>query len=306
MRDWALGLLRCPTCHTGLARERDAVACGHCGIRHAIRDDVTDFLGEPHPIVARERAAVGSLDASAAAAQDRLAVLLRRLDAGGLEERDRSDFPCLAHAEQARGQISQLLARYPLASGSVVLELGADHCWASSLLLDAGCRVLALDITEHLGLAPRGTDPALCRIQADMNRLPIADGAVDVVWATAAAHHSWDLEQTFREAARVTRPGGRLVFCCEPLPSWPRWLVGGGFGAEERELGINETWIPRARWLRLCAAAGFRPRLIFPTLRRAEIQQRLQSRHLPAGLAPLLGPLLPTLQVSIHLLGERR
>lgn len=63
----------------------------------------------------------------------------------------------------------------------------------SNLLRDYGHRVLATDITDHLSLATRPGDPDLCRILSDMNRIPLKNEAVDVVWATAAVHHSWNL-----------------------------------------------------------------------------------------------------------------
>lgn len=267
--------------------------------------DIADFLGDPHPVVARESAAVSRLDEGAAEEAGRLRVLLRRMETGALEDAEIAAYPCLGHAAESRSQIRDILKRYPLAPGELLVELGADHCWASGLFLDAGCRVIAVDITDHQRLAARGDDPALCRIKADMNALPLRNASADVVWATAAAHHSWDLARTFREAARVLRPGGRLFFCCEPMPSWLRYPFGTDFGHDERELGINETWIPRSSWLRLCKRAGFEPRLLFPDMDRETIRQRLQARRLPAALAPLVAPFVRTVQVSIHLLAAR-
>jgi len=50
----------------------------------------------------------------------------------------------------------------------------------------------------------------------DLSRF--ADATIDLVWGQAALHHlSHDLGGITREAARVLKPGGRLIFIFEPL-----------------------------------------------------------------------------------------
>ncbi len=305
-RDWVVSLLRCPTCHqVGLMGRMAAVECPACGARFAVSDGLIDLLVQPHPVVARERSTVLRLSGEDESVKERYGELLRRLDAGGLGQEELAEFPSLEHVSRSRAQIRQVLRHYPLCAGELVVELGADHCSATGLLLDAGCRVIATDITDHLKLAPRANDPSLCRIVADMNDLPVAPGCADVVWATAAVHHSWSIERTFAEAARVLRPGGRLYFCCEPLPSWLRHPFGRSFGHAERALGINETWLPRRAWLRAAVRAGFAPRVVSPELDRQALEERLEARHLPRVLAPLARPFLRMLQVSVHLLATK-
>jgi SAM-dependent methyltransferase len=308
LREWAAPLLRCPACgEGGLAggREPGEVRCTACARRFSARRGVIDLLIDPHPVVAREGAAVSRLDRADVSAAGRLASLLPRLEAGELNESDLLEFPCLRHASEGLAQIREVLQRDPLAPGELVVDLGADHCWASGLFLHAGCRVIALDITDHLTLAPRGSHPFLCRLVADMNDIPVRNGQADVVWATAAVHHSWSLDRTFAEAARVLRPGGRLYFCCEPMPSWLRYPFGHFFGTTERDLGINENWLPRRRWLEAATRAGFEARVVLPTLDRKAVEKRLRARRLPGLLAPIAARILNLLQVSVRLLATR-
>ena len=138
-----------------------------------------------------------------------------------------------------------------------------------------------------------------------MNRVPVADASVDVVFAASCVHHSWDMGVTFREIARVLKPGGVAYLCGEPLPSFLRYVVGGRFGHRERELGINETWIRRDVWLRHCRTAGLEPRIVFPNLSDGQMRERLRQRHLPGFLGALLRPAMSTLQVSVHLRAEK-
>ena len=51
---------------------------------------------------------------------------------------------------------------------------------------------------------------------ADAEALPFADDSFDLVLGHAVVHHLPDLEAAFAEAARVLRPGGRLVIAGEP------------------------------------------------------------------------------------------
>jgi len=66
-------------------------------------------------------------------------------------------------------------------------------------------------------------------------------------------------------------------------------------------LGINETWILRAVWLKFGRQAGFAAKVLFPRLDDGVIAEKLKQRRLPAALAPLVRSMLPALQVSIHL-----
>jgi SAM-dependent methyltransferase len=310
--DWAWGILTCPRCNSGGIRADGAdVVCTACGCRIHGEDGVLDFLLDPHPIARREQEAVARTDSSDPTYNNRLAELLRAIDRDEqveLSGEEATAFACINHIQDARRHLVELLNRFDLERESVVLELGADHCWASGLFLDRGCKVIAADITDHLRFAPRSGDGNLFRIKADMNRLPILDESIDVVWITAAAHHSWNPGKTFGEAARVLKPGGAFFLCCEPMPSWLRFALFGfgiGFGRRERKIGVNERLRHRSKWIRLCRKAGLVPTLIFPRHSADAIEAKLRKYHLPRFLKPLAVSLAPLLQVSIHMVAGK-
>jgi ubiquinone/menaquinone biosynthesis C-methylase UbiE len=231
--------------------------------------------------------------------------VLARLNRDALTSQDLASSAHIRAIAESRSQVLALLEQERLAPHSTVLEIGADVGWASTILVDAGCRVVATDITDHILHAPDHDSVNLCRLLADMNRIPLADASVDAVFAASCVHHSWDLALTFREISRVLKPGGTAFLCGEPMPSLPRYIVGGRFGAEERALGINETWTRRDVWLRRCREAGLEPRIIFPNLSDGQVSERLRKRGLPAFLGGLLRPVLSLLQVSVHLRADK-
>jgi SAM-dependent methyltransferase len=278
------------------------VSCAHL---YRETDDVVDCLFDPHPAVVRERNAVHQLDLQGHSVPEQAQDILKRLASNALTEEDLAQSAHTRVIAESRKAILDLLAREPLSRSATVLEVGADSGWTSSILLNTGVRVVATDITDHLFLAPDGSSPNLCRLQADMNRLPLRDGTIDVVFGASCVHHSWDLGTTCRELARVLKPAGVVYFCGEPMPSMVRFVLERGFGHKERAIGINENWIRRAVWLGHLRDAGLEPRILFPVLTNQQLAQRLQKRRLPGLLAPVIRPLLPLLQVSVHLRADK-
>lgn len=106
--------------------------------------------------------------------------------------------------------------------GKQVLDLGAGRCWSTHYLALQGADCVATDLVsaENVGLRAaahymRDQPIYFERVRCDMNEIPFNDGSFDFVFAQAAIHHSQDLPNTFREAARVLRPGGELVLTNE-------------------------------------------------------------------------------------------
>jgi len=105
----------------------------------------------------------------------------------------------------------------------LLLDVGSGTGYGLELLRQRypAARLLALDIARPMLararvalpwwrrlLAPRGQG-WLC---ADLEKLPLADASVDMIWSNLALQWANDLPATLAGFARVLRPGGLLMF----------------------------------------------------------------------------------------------
>lgn len=101
-------------------------------------------------------------------------------------------------------------------TGRSVVELGAGTAYVSAWLARQGAHVVAVDLSEHqLATARRlqGTyGPRFPLVQADGEAVPLASGCVDLVVSEHGVGAWCDPARWVPEAARLLRPGGRLVF----------------------------------------------------------------------------------------------
>jgi SAM-dependent methyltransferase len=89
--------------------------------------------------------------------------------------------------------------------GSRLLDVGAWDCRVSRLFRDRlGCDVTAADVVDK-----NRTDVPL--VVYDGARLPFDDDSFDVVTILYVLHHAADDGAILAEAARVCRPGGRIL-----------------------------------------------------------------------------------------------
>src|SRR6202011_4788374 len=103
--------------------------------------------------------------------------------------------------------------------------LGAPKAGPATRLLDVGCGSgLTLVLATQRGAIPAGLDisPGLLEVardrlpgadlrDGDLEYLPFADATFDAVTGINAFQFAGDPRRALREAARVTRPGGRVV-----------------------------------------------------------------------------------------------
>ena len=263
MKPDLLDLLQCPACHAPgpfslIDPQADPyeivagqIVCAACSAAFPVRHGYCDLLHNPSEPVRGELAAQreierrGSTPDPAAAAPSIL-----RLPDGNPDAEE--------HAPLVRYAVSALCPN----GNETVLDLGAGLGWTSAMFARAGCRCVLVDIYSTVLEAGRcfaQNGAYFDRLLADMSRLPLRPGAFDAVFANAAVHHTPDLDATLREAARVLKPGGRLMFVNEPVVG--RWETRrpAEFGADYRKDGICERAYTTGQWHHAFRQAGLDP-----------------------------------------------
>jgi SAM-dependent methyltransferase len=158
-------------------------------------------------------------------------------------------------------------------SGKHVLELGCGTAYISSWLARQGARVVGLDVTPaQLETARRmqaefGIEFEL--VEASAESVPLPDASFDLVVSEFGASIWCDPYLWVPEAARVLRPGGRLVFLVngvismlcypdEPGPAGTE-LLRPYFGMHRVEWSFEDSvefHLPHGDWIRLLRSNG--------------------------------------------------
>jgi SAM-dependent methyltransferase len=136
-----------------------------------------------------------------------------------------------------------------------IVDLGAGVGWLSARLAELGhhpCAIeLSVDDYDGLGAA-RHYRPQWPRMQAEFDRIPLADASADIVLFNAALHYSTDYRTTLAEALRVLRPGGAIVVLETPI--YRREESGRQMAAErhamfEKRFGTRSETMPSIEFL---------------------------------------------------------
>lgn len=97
--------------------------------------------------------------------------------------------------------------------GMIVADVGTGTGFLAELALDAGARVIGVDISK--GMLAQATSRFTGRDfearSGDTAALPLANGEADAVLGNMVLHHAEDPAAAIREMARVLKPGGTLV-----------------------------------------------------------------------------------------------
>jgi len=120
-------------------------------------------------------------------------------------------------------------------SGEKVLDLGAGYGGAARILAkEHGCHVTALNLSETQNRrnreisAAQGLSDKIDVVHGNFETLPFDDASFDIVWSQDSILHSGKREQVLREAHRVLRDGGQMIFTdpmqaddCDPADLQP-------------------------------------------------------------------------------------
>jgi ubiquinone/menaquinone biosynthesis C-methylase UbiE len=97
--------------------------------------------------------------------------------------------------------------------GQKVLDAGCGGGRYSKIAAEAGAFVLGADHSNAVEKAA-----VLCSdldnvqfIQADLKRLPLAEGSFDAAFSIGVMHHDEDTRKVFDSVARMVKPGGKLA-----------------------------------------------------------------------------------------------
>ncbi len=151
-----------------------------------------------------------------------------------------------------------------LAPGERVADLGSGagfDCFLIGPKVGPSGRAIGVDMTSEMLARARanvaryrertGLDNVEFRL-GEIEHLPLADGAVDVVISNCVINLSPRKAQVWREIARVLRPGGRVavsdLVLLKPLPDAARSLVEALVGCVAGAALVDETraWMAEA------------------------------------------------------------
>jgi ubiquinone/menaquinone biosynthesis C-methylase UbiE len=97
--------------------------------------------------------------------------------------------------------------------GHVVADIGTGTGFLAELALDAGARVIGVDISDGMlaQVTSRFSGRTFEARRGDTAALPLGDGEADAVLGNMVLHHAEDPPAAIREMARALKPGGTLV-----------------------------------------------------------------------------------------------
>lgn len=185
IQDWALELLRCPSCGRQVESTGDALRCPD-GHEWPIRQGVGVFVPDQ--------------DYSSS-----FGFQWNRFDKVQL------DHPGDAESEETFAQKTGL--RPEDVKDRTVLDVGCGMGRFSDVVSRWGARVVGLDLSDAVYAAGRNLADRdnVTILQADVFDLPLRDASFDIAFSIGVLHHTPDTRRAFMQIPRVVKPGGMLA-----------------------------------------------------------------------------------------------
>jgi SAM-dependent methyltransferase len=175
------------------------------------------------------------------------------------------------------GTVGAVAGRLLGRGAGLCLDVGCGTAAHATIVRDLGWRLVGLDISRDQLRVAIEKQRVTQAVRARADRAPFADACVDAVLAIHIHTDVDDWEQVVREAARVLRPGGRLVCVgshpcfigsfAELHPDGTRVLhpgyrdrrltfAGPGIGPDGIRIRVGERHVPLADLLMAVLQAG--------------------------------------------------
>ncbi len=123
----------------------------------------------------------------------------------------------LAYHRAFAPELSQLIAKLPLAPGDRVLDLASGDGVYTGWLTERGAQVIAVDFSRaFLDLAKSQVEQEVSDgqaglVMADVKTLPFPENAFDLVWCAQSLYSLPDPVEAISAMHRLVKPGGRVV-----------------------------------------------------------------------------------------------
>jgi SAM-dependent methyltransferase len=163
--------------------------------------------------------------------------------------------------------LAKLVEGAALTGKERVIDIGCGAGHTAIALAPHAARVTAVDITpEMLGVAADlAARRGLTNIdfeRQDATRLPYPDARFDVAASRVAAHHYHDVVAFVSEAARVLKPGGRLLLADSVAPEDPGLDTFCNAFELLRDPSHVRNWRV-SEWFALMRGHGLEPELLY-------------------------------------------
>ncbi len=234
MWQWA-----CPVCRRLLMLSgvtEDRLRCSDCGMEYPCKDGVWRML--PPERLAAFRQFIQEYEAirRAEGRGSSEAAYYRALPERDLSGRWKRDWAIRARSYIAL--VEQVIVPFERerARALKILDLGAGNGWLSGRLAQRGHELAAIDLLTNAwdGLGAHIHYLAhFTPIQAEFDRLPLADDQADLAIFNASFHYSVDYYRSLDEVLRILKADGKVVILDSP---WYADAQSGEQMAREREM----------------------------------------------------------------------